>query len=336
MSSDLISRSEVIETIYFGGGTPSILHNDDLSSILDEIQNNYSVAQDAEITIEANPDDIQLSSVKGWMNIGINRISLGIQTFSDEELRFMNRTHSSQQSLNSIRKIQDAGISNFSVDLIFGSQLQSDQDLIKNIEIVSSNNIPHVSCYALTAEPKTALQHFIKTKKVEEIHSEKQANQFLLTMDLLSQFGYEQYEISNYALPGMRSKHNSSYWRGKPYFGFGPSAHSYNGVNKRRWNIANNALYIQSIFAGNIPYEEESLTPTQQLNEYIMTAVRTVEGIDLQQIESKFGVEKTIQLVHSCETEIKAGRMVKTESNIYLSKTGKLFADGIAADLFFE
>ncbi len=336
MKNDFMPNNETIETVYFGGGTPGLLNTKDISSILKTLEKKFIISSTAEITIEANPDDIDYSKVKEWIQLGINRVSLGIQSFSDEELIWMNRTHSSKQSLLSIHQILEAGITNFSVDLIFGSQLQSDKILINNIDIITENKIPHISCYALTAEPKTQLYHLIKTKKTEEIQSEKQAEQFLLTMDLLNQRGYEQYEISNYSLPGMRSKHNSSYWAGKPYYGFGPSAHSFDGRNKRRWNIANNALYIKSIVANKSAFEEELLTPTQQLNEYIMTSIRTIEGIQISELESKFGTEKTSKLLDLCKSEIDSGRMIDYKKNIVLSREGKLFADGIAANLFFD
>ncbi len=336
MKSDFISDKVTIETIYFGGGTPGLLATKEISSVLEIIEKKFNISSNAEITIEANPDDIDYLKVKEWMRLGINRISLGIQSFSDKELQWMNRNHSSGQSILSINQIIDAGISNFSVDLIFGSQLQSKNELIQNIEIITEKKIPHISCYALTAEPKTLLHHLIKTKKAEEIQSEKQAAQFLLIMDLLNEYGYEQYEISNYSLPGKRSRHNSSYWAGKPYFGFGPSAHSFDGINKRRWNVSNNALYVKSIMADSIPFEEELLTPTQQLNEYIMTSIRTIEGIQINEITSRFGLEISQKLLDACKNEMNKGRIIVTERTIFLSKEGKLFADGIAADLFFD
>ena len=336
MKSDFISDKVTIETIYFGGGTPGLLATKEISSVLEIIEKKFNISSNAEITIEANPDDIDYLKVKEWMSLGINRISLGIQSFSDIELQWMNRNHSSGQSILSINQIIDAGISNFSVDLIFGSQLQSKNELIQNIEIITEKKIPHISCYALTAEPKTLLHHLIKTKKAEEIQSEKQAAQFLLIMDLLNEYGYEQYEISNYSLPGKRSRHNSSYWAGKPYFGFGPSAHSFDGINKRRWNVSNNALYVKSIMADSIPFEEELLTPTQQLNEYIMTSIRTIEGIQINEITSRFGLEISQKLLDACKNEMNKGRIIVTERTIFLSKEGKLFADGIAADLFFD
>lgn len=335
-NSAFISEDEIIETIYVGGGTPSLLETIEIASIFDTIGNRFTISSDAEITLEANPDDISYSKVREWMNLGINRISLGIQSFYDKELQWMNRTHSGNQSILSINQILDAGISNFSVDLIFGSPLQTDKELINNIETIAEKKIPHLSCYALTAEPNTALSHMIRNKKTEEIQSEKQARQFLIAMDLLNQFGYEQYEISNYALAGMRSRHNSSYWAGEAYYGFGPSAHSYDGKNIRRWNISNNALYINAVLKKNISFEEEVLTPTQQLNEYIMTSIRTIEGIDINEVESRFGKEKLEHLIKACQNNIDKKKIIITENNIFLNREGKLFADGIAADLFFD
>jgi len=232
LQNDFISSAEPIETIYFGGGTPSLLTLSEIDSILSVIQKKYTINTDLEITLEANPDDINTSTVKEWMGLGINRLSLGVQSFVDKELAWMNRAHNSQDSLKSIDIILEAGITNFSVDLIFGSPLLSDSELEKNIRYINERGIPHISCYDLTIEPKTALHHFIQQKKGVCIDPEKQAAQFLLTMDLLNSFGYEQYEISNYSKAGMRSKHNSSYWQGKPYLGFGPSAHSFDGKDK--------------------------------------------------------------------------------------------------------
>jgi len=336
LQNDFISSAEPIETIYFGGGTPSLLTLSEIDSILSVIQKKYTINPDVEITIEANPDDINTSTVKEWMGLGINRLSLGVQSFVDKELAWMNRAHNSQDSLKSIDIILEAGITNFSVDLIFGSPLLSDSELEKNIRYINERGIPHISCYALTIEPKTALHHIIQQKKGVGIDPEKQAAQFLLTMDLLNSFGYEQYEISNYSKAGMRSKHNSSYWQGKPYLGFGPSAHSFDGKDKRRWNIANNMTYINELKKHKIPFEEEVLTTAQRFNEYVMISLRRIEGIDEDFVLKNFGSERLTSLVSSCETFINNKRLELKGSNITLTREGKLFADGISSELFLN
>ncbi len=335
LQKDFIAADELIETIYFGGGTPSILSIYELSKIIENIKVKFRVWDAAEITLEANPDDICLEKVKSWKSIGINRLSLGVQSFFDEELKWMNRAHDTEIALRSIDDIIEAGISNFSVDLIFGSPILTNEMLKKNLDIISQKNIPHISCYALTVEPKTQLSHLIEKKKIANINTDKQAEQFLIIADYLGNHGYEQYEISNYAKPGMRSKHNSSYWQGKSYYGFGPSAHSFDGSNKRRWNIANNALFIKCLSLNEINFEEEILTPTQQINEYIMTALRTIEGIDLNKIDSDFGKEITIELLQKIEKFQKTEKVIKNDGRLFLTREGKLFADGIASDLFF-
>ena len=337
LQTDFISSDEVIETIYFGGGTPSLLSSDELSNIIETLQQKFTISSDAEITIEANPDDITTAVVKEWMLSGINRLSLGVQSFFDEELTWMNRAHNATHANKSINDILSAGITDFSVDLIFGSPLLSDAILEQNINIIINKNIPHISCYALTVENKTALQKFIETKKTNPIDVEKQASQFLLIMDKLIDAGYEHYEISNYAKPGMRSKHNSSYWQGKSYYGFGPSAHSFNGKNIRRWNVSNNAIYIKQLAENIIPSEEELLTKTQEINEYIMTALRTTKGIQTAFFAERFGDENSKLLLKHCNKYVLTGKIrVNDNLEVSLTREGKLFADGIAADLFFE
>ena len=269
LTANTDSTNVKIETLYFGGGTPSILEIADLKMIVDALKEKFVFADEMEVTLEANPDDLSIEKLQQWLSLGINRLSLGIQSFVEEELRWMNRAHNAEQSLTCIDMIRTAGFTNFSIDLIYGSPLLSDEDWVKNIDIVLKKDVPHISAYALTVEPKTALDKMIATKRSEPVDAEKQARQFLLLMDKLEAAGYEHYEISNYALPGMRSKHNSSYWSGENYYGFGPSAHSFDGKN-RRWNIANNSIYIKSLQNNSIPFEEETLTMVQQLNEYIM------------------------------------------------------------------
>ncbi len=327
-------NKEIISTLYFGGGTPSILSIDELKMIFDALQTRFVFADDIEITLEANPDDIDALQLKQWKDLGINRLSVGIQSFIEAELTWMNRAHTAAESIACIDLIKAAGFTSFSVDLIYGSPVLSDADWKKNVDLVIEKNIPHISCYALTVEPRTALDKMIALHKKEPVDTEKQARQFLLLMDWMQDAGYEHYEISNFAKPGFRSEHNSSYWLGESYYAFGPAAHAFDGKS-RRWNVANNALYIQSLQNGIIPFEEEILTETQQLNEYIMTSLRTMEGLDLDHVSKIFGEEKSNAIKAAGNEYINTGKLKNTNSKLILTNEGKLFADGIAADLFF-
>lgn len=332
-NSPLVGQ-EIISTVYFGGGTPSILNFDELKIIFAALHERFLFAVDAEITLEANPDDIAAGKLEDWKKLGINRLSVGIQSFVDDDLIWMNRAHTAAESIACIDLINAAGFTNFSVDLIYGSPVLSDADWKRNVDIVIKKNIPHISCYALTVEPKTALEKMIVLQKKQPVDAEKQARQFLLLMDWMESAGYEHYEISNFAKPGFRSKHNSSYWQGESYYAFGPAAHAFDGKS-RRWNIANNALYIQSLQQGVIPFEEEILTETQQLNEYIMTSLRTMEGLDLDHVSKIFGAEKSSAIAVAGNKYINTGKLKTANRKIILTREGKLFADGIAADLFF-
>jgi oxygen-independent coproporphyrinogen-3 oxidase len=323
-----------INTIYFGGGTPSLLSAAELHALLHTIKTNFEVNEATEITLEANPDDVNATTLTQWLKEGINRISLGIQSFNDVELQWMNRAHNAQHALNSIDLIKEAGFTNLSVDLIFGSPLLSNEELRKNIDYILEKEIPHIACYALTVEKKTLLYHQIEKNNGLPIDDNHQSEQFNIMVAMLLAAGYEHYEISNFAKPGFRSQHNSSYWKGIPYWGFGPSAHSYDGMQKRRWNVSNNSLYTQSLKKGIIPFEEEILTPAQQKNETIMIGLRTMEGVNLDHFKTKFGEQDTVQLLHQAQPYIKNGQMILLEQHLFLSNSGKIFADGIAADLF--
>ena len=325
---------ETCETIYFGGGTPSILETDELMQLLDALQAKFDIAADAEITLEANPDDITPGKLRQWKNAGINRLSVGIQSFSENELLWMNRAHTAADSLRCLDEIKDAGFTNYSIDLIYGSPILTNEDWQQHVSTVIKKDIPHISCYALTVEPKTALAKMISLRKKAPVETEKQAEQFTLLMDWMEVAGYEHYEISNFAKPGMHSRHNSSYWQGKHYYGFGPSAHGYDGKS-RKWNIANNALYIQSLQKDIIPFEVELLTVTQQLNEYIMTSLRTMEGLNLEKVNSAFGKKYSDEILKASEKYSNTKKLEKINTNLILTREGKLFADGIAADLFF-
>ncbi len=338
--SSVVSIPENVETIYFGGGTPSLLSADDIDALLGALKQNFVLEPAAEITLEANPDDIDAMKLKDWKSAGINRLSLGIQSFYDSDLLWMNRAHNAKQAMDSIGLIKKAGFTNFSVDFIYGTPTLNDDDWEKNIQSVIDLDVPHLSCYALTVEPNTALHKMIGLKKLAPVDPEKQASQFLMLIHMLEKNGYEHYEISNFAKPGFRSRHNSSYWQGKYYAGIGPSAHSFFG-NKRKWNISNNALYIQSLQKNIIPFEEEVLTETMQLNEYIMTSLRTIEGLDLDYVTIKFGEDKSRQIKEEAFKFIQNKQLLDPEdfpnipNRLNLTTEGKLFADGIAAALFF-
>ncbi|MEI2738918.1 MAG: radical SAM family heme chaperone HemW [Chitinophagaceae bacterium] len=318
-------KEEAVETIYFGGGTPSLCTKQELENIIAAIKSSFTITNDAEITLEANPDDITEGILIGWKEIGINRLSIGIQSFFEEDLKWMNRAHTAQQAIDTLqlaRKYFD----NITIDLIYGTPQLTNERWEQNVKTAVSLNIPHLSCYALTVEPKTPLDKMIRLQKSQDINPDKQSEQFLLLMQWLEDAGYEQYEISNFAKPGWRSRHNSSYWQGKKYLGLGPSAHSFNGI-ARQWNIANNNLYIESITKGTVPFEKEELTETQKLNEYIMTSLRTTEGLELAIIGKEL-LDKSQKFI--------AGGLMKLENNsLVLTREGRLLADGIAAALFY-
>ncbi|ULQ52453.1 radical SAM family heme chaperone HemW [Flavihumibacter fluvii] len=322
-----------IETIYFGGGTPSLLTVEELNSILNQLAASFSILRDAEITLEANPDDIRIELLEEWKLAGINRLSIGVQSFREEDLRWMNRAHTAAEALSGIRLARGAGFENITIDLIYGTPTLTDAAWEDNLLKAIALDIPHLSCYALTVEPKTALFHLVESKKMADTDPEQQARQFNMLMDHTSAAGYTHYEVSNFAREGWHSRHNSAYWKGIPYLGIGPGAHSYDGLH-RRWNISNNALYISGIEKGLPVYEEETLTADNRFNEYVMTSLRTMEGIQLAHVRSingdeyaKILLEKAVKYVHLQQVRI-------TETSIQLTNAGKLFADGIAAEFF--
>ena len=323
---------ETVNTIYFGGGTPSLLTQEELSAILQALHQQFTVAADAEITLEANPDDISEQKLQAWKQIGVNRLSMGVQSFFEEDLRWMNRAHTAQQAIDNLQ-LAIQYFPNMTIDLIYGGPTLPDDRWEQNVQQALALGIPHISCYALTVEPGTALDSMISKHKKTPVNAEDQARQFVLLMNWLQQAGFEHYEISNFALPGKRSRHNSSYWQGVSYLGLGPSAHSFNGES-RQWNIANNALYIQSLQEDKVPFEIEHLTGTQRLNEYIMTSLRTMEGLDIAWIVSRFGEREANQLQRDSQPFIDSGKMRFYNNHLQLTKEGKLFADGIAAELF--
>jgi oxygen-independent coproporphyrinogen III oxidase len=323
-----------LDTIYLGGGTPSLVPIELLDSLFNAIRTQFQIVDGAEISIETNPDDINPTSLSAWKALGINRLSIGIQSFVDADLQWMNRAHHAQQAIDSIRLAKQAGFDNLTIDLIYGTPTLSDEAWKANVDLAIAAGISHLSCYALTVEPKTGLEKMIEKKQIEAVDPEKQARHFSLLMQWMEEAGFEHYEISNFALPGHRSKHNSSYWSGASYLGIGPSAHSFNGTS-RQWNLANNSLYIQSLNKETLPFELETLTAEQQLNEYIMTALRTMEGLNLNRVSDLWGQEKTAQILLESKKYIARGDAYLKDHALILTKAGRLLADGIASDLFF-
>ncbi len=324
---------EPISTIYFGGGTPSILPSVQIEEIIFKIKSSFGVDEDAELTLEANPDDIHADKLQEWKGIGINRLSIGVQSFFEEDLKWMNRAHNAQQAKDCLTLVKSAGFDNFTIDLIYGTSTLSDENWKKNVSIAIDLKVPHLSCYALTVEPKTALAKLIDKKILTDVNPETQAHHFELLMDWMASAGYDHYEISNFAIPGFRSKHNSSYWQSKNYLGLGPSAHSFNG-HSRQWNVSNNALYIQSLQNNVVPFEEEILTTAQQMNEYLMTSLRTMEGISLGILQNHFGETAVKQILQMAQSHIARNNLVEDHAFLKTTTKGKLLADGIASDLF--
>jgi oxygen-independent coproporphyrinogen III oxidase len=326
---------ETVETIYFGGGTPSLLSVSAIRDILDSIYRNFSVSLDPEISLECNPDDMDPVRLTAWKDAGINRLSIGIQSFYEADLIWMNRAHDARQAEMAVEQASSAGFNNFSLDLIYGLPELTNEKWYENLRKAISLNTAHISCYALTVEPKTALFNMIQTKKTADVQPEKQADQFLIAIEELEAAGFEHYEISSFAKPGRRSRHNSAYWQSKKYLGLGPAAHSFDGKS-RQWNIANNALYIKGLNEGQPKIEFENLLPMDLLNEYIMTSLRTIEGLDLQKVSDQFGNEKSLSLENSAKKYIQSNKIERKKEKLILTNSGKLFADGIAASLFFD
>ncbi|HXB05559.1 MAG TPA: radical SAM family heme chaperone HemW [Puia sp.] len=324
-------EGEPVETVYFGGGTPSLLEEAETALILQRLRDSFTLVPGAEITLEANPDDITPSRLRAWQKAGVNRLSIGVQSFFEADLQWMNRAHDARQAIDCIRMAHEEGFVNNSIDLIYGGPTLPDPHWRENVHRAIGMGIPHLSCYALTVEPRTALDTLIRRHQRADVSPEDQARQFLLLMDWMATAGYDHYEISNFALPGHRSRHNSAYWQGKKYLGLGPSAHSYNGLS-REWNIANNAQYIA---APGLIAEKEVLTPVQQANEFIMIALRTLEGIHLPTVASRFGPHRAEDLRTRAEKYILGNQLRLVEERLQLTNEGKLLADGIAADLFF-
>lgn len=322
---------ETIKTIYFGGGTPSVLSSDELRSLVEKVRAMFRVEPNAEITLEINPEDITSDALSGWSESGVNRLSIGIQSFKESDLDWMNRAHTWEQSVQGVQMAQALGFDNISVDLIYGLPDLSMSDWNDHIQRVVDLNIQHVSAYCLTVEEKTALSHWVSSGKLQVPGNQIQSEQFLILVNKLAQNGFEQYEISNFSLNGYRSKHNSSYWRGEKYLGVGPSAHSFNGTS-RQWNIPNNQRYMQGVESDDLQFEVEELTNQDRYNELLLTGLRTVEGVDLNALN-----ELRAEPEESRQTRLKFAKndwLVQDGNHIRLTVEGRLKADYIASELF--
>ncbi|MBK7968688.1 MAG: radical SAM family heme chaperone HemW [Bacteroidetes bacterium] len=326
------SRPE-LQTIYFGGGTPSLLQDSQLVRIMDAIRANFVISKDAEITLEANPDDLTPEKLVALKAASINRLSIGVQSFFDSHLELMNRAHNSRMAIDAVTNAAAAGFDNITIDLIYGVPGMSESDWQANMDQAFSLPIQHLSAYSLTVENRTLLDKLIRDGKIEPVKEEEAAIHFEMLMHAAKKRGFMHYEISNFAKPGFISRHNSSYWKNLPYLGIGPSAHSYNGVS-RQWNIAANAAYILSIRKGEVPGESELLTMENRYNEYLMTGLRTMWGVDTNEIKSNFGESFVDDFLLRSAEYVSSGDLEQHETKYIISEKGKLIADRIAAYLF--
>lgn len=324
---------ETVETIYFGGGTPSILPVTDIRWIIDTVYELFTVTENPEITVEANPDDLSEVQIKALSENGINRLSIGIQSFFEQDLKLMNRAHNAEEALKSLQ-IATRYFDNISIDLIYGTPGMDNERWLENIQTALNLGIPHISSYALTVEPKTALQQFIKKGMILQPDDAVAHEQFLLLVDQLEANGFVHYELSNFGKENYFSRNNSAYWLGKKYLGIGPSAHSYDGIH-RSWNKANNSLYIKTIAEDQLPSEIEELTQTDRYNEYVMTGLRTIWGVSLDRIETEFGPVYKNYLLQESESYRDSGKLSLENNILRTTRSGKFFSDGIASDLFF-
>lgn len=327
-----IFTNQKIETIYFGGGTPSLLSRSELRSILDDCKSLFNCEDTSEITLEANPDDVNIENIRAWKENGINRISLGVQSFFNDDLQQMNRAHNSNQAHDAIKLLRSESLTNISVDFMFALPLLTSEQLEQNLQFAIDYKIPHISCYNLTLEEQTALVKLIKNGKIEDLSEEKSVEQFKIIMNKLGTNKYLQYEISNYALEGYKSKHNSAYWEQKPYIGIGPSAHSFY-QSKRTFNVSNNTKYMEEVERKGAYFETETLSEAQFFNEFILTRLRTSKGICERDLEILF--PKFIDGFRATSGEfIRRGEMAYFGDEYRLMPQGKLIADYIASELF--
>ena len=326
-------EGEEVETIYFGGGTPSLLPVEYTEALIKKIRSLYPGSRAAEITLEANPDDLDQEKLHQLRAAGINRLSIGLQTFDDHLLTFLNRAHNRGQSLQSVSLAREQGFDNISLDLIYAIPGESKDRLEEDLRIITELGATHISTYCLTIEPGTAFGNWHSKGKLSPVDEDHAASDYVRIMDYLRNKGFDHYEISNFALPGYHSRHNTSYWQQKPYLGMGPGAHSYN-LNSRRFNISNNAAYMKGIEGGVSYYETEELSLSDRLNEFILVSLRTRWGIDLEALRNQFGYDLIPQR-NSYIRRLQDSRLITLSDNkLILTDKGKLLADQIAEDLF--
>ena len=324
--------SDEIQSIYFGGGTPTVLDVTELNTILKTVYKNYKVSETAEITLEANPDDLDLEKIKQLSNTKINRLSIGIQSFHESELSAMNRAHNAEDARKCL-ELATTYFDNITIDLMFGMPTMSIELWRQNLRIAFEFGIKHLSCYSLTVEPKTALEHFIKKGSHPPMDDELAAQHFEVLLEETSAHGLTHYETCSFGHPDYFSKHNTSYWLGKTYMGVGPSAHSFDGT-KRSWNVSNNSKYIKALEVDKLPFESEVLSVENRFNEYIMTGLRTIWGISLEKIEADYGVKIKDYLLQNSEKFISSNTLVIEDNHLKITTSGKFLSDGIASDLF--
>jgi len=326
------SKTERVNSIYFGGGTPSLLSAIEIKMMIDAVKTNFDLASEVEITLEMNPDDDRQNYLKELKEVGINRLSIGVQSFFDDELKLMNRAHSADEAFLLLKKVKEL-FDNFSLDLIYGMPLSNLEKWKKNIEFALRFEPNHISSYALTVEPKTVLSHQVKKQQVEVLDDDEILAQFNFLMDRLENEGYEHYELSSFGKPNFQSVNNSAYWSGKSYLGIGPSAHSFDG-NTRSWNISNNAKYINGISTNRPFIEREILNEIDRYNEYLMTGLRTKNGISLSYIEDKFGLRYKELLEKEAQNHITSQMLYWDGDVLKVSRKAKFLVDGLASDLF--
>lgn len=321
-----------VETLYFGGGTPSLMDAAEISELIGRARANFSFVDDPEITLEVNPDDVRPEKARQWSEAGVNRLSMGVQSFFEEDLEFMNRAHNANEARLAMEWAREH-FDNISIDLIYGFQDLTEEKWLNNLKTALYYEIPHISAYALTVEPRTALHAFIDKGKLDPPDEAQAEVHFRMLTDVMESEGFVHYEISNFGKPGYFSRNNTAYWMGTPYLGIGPSAHSFYG-NKRGWNVANNSKYIKCLEQGIVPVEYEELTERDRYNEYIMTGLRTIWGVSLSEIASRFGDSYTQYFLSKLPTHLSSKQLMQEGETISATALGKFFVDGIAADLF--
>lgn len=331
LRKDFFTPETEIQTLYFGGGTPSLLNSEELRLLFEKLRSTFTISNDAEITLEINPEDVNETSLNNWKSLGVNRFSIGVQTFDDNLLNYLNRCHDQKTTIQSLQLLSQYGFDNFSIDLIYGIPNQSNEILKKDLDYIIQLNAPHVSAYALTIEEKTFFGHLQKRNQLTVLPEETVAEHFEIISTTLSQNGYEQYEISNYSKKGKRSRHNSSYWKDLPYLGIGPGAHSYN-LQDRLYNIESNPIYIRSLFSNKLPITIEPYNPIDRYNEKLLTAIRTIEGVNTTFLFS-MPRDNMNAFKKMLDEFVRNNWLIQNNDSYILSTKGKLLADEITLKL---